>query len=191
VTLNAFYIQINKPITYYISPVDFSEGTQNLPRTGTYGLEADYKLRYAGGYLDVNYSFNRAYKNEIDSYAVPGHPELMLGMPAHKLALHGAWSVWKNLRIAPSAVIMSREYAYLPPGDGMGVGTVGSTGTTSIVNLFLTYQDLAIKGLEVGIGARNLLDDPFYYVQPSDNGHAPLQGATREALVRVGYTQPF
>ena len=37
----------------------------------------------------------------------------------------------------------------------------------------------------------NLLDDKNEYFQPYDGGHAPMRGASRELLLRIGYTRPM
>jgi outer membrane cobalamin receptor len=189
-TLNVFYTRISDPIVYFVNE-DATEGYANFDHTTTAGVEAGYKARYAWGYVDVNYSYYRALSNSVPLYAVADHKDVLFGMPAHKLALHGAYKVWKGLRIAPTVIALSGAYGALLPGDGMGVGTYGQADSTLLVNVFATYQNLFIKGLEAGVGGRNLLDDKFLYLQPYDAGHAPMQGATRELLLRVGLTRSF
>lgn len=186
-TLNAFYTRIGSPIVYFVNS-DGSEGYTNFDHTSTAGFEADYKLRYSRVYFDLNYSYYRALANTVPLYAVMGHDDVLLGMPTHKLTLHGAYTIAAGLRIAPSVIAMSGAYGALLPGDGNGVGTYGQADTTVLVNLFLTYR---VKDVELGIGGRNLLDDKFLYVQPYDGGHAPMQGATRELLLRLGYSKRF
>jgi outer membrane receptor for ferrienterochelin and colicin len=191
VTLNAYYMRINQPIVYFVAP-DGSQGYTNFDHTGTAGVEADYKLRYKWGYFDANYSYYTAHgDNQVPLYAVDQHPNALLGMPQHKLTLHGVWRAWENLRVSPSVVMMTGQYGYMLPGDGMGGGTLANAGTTTLVNLYASYPDLGTKGLEAGIGVFNLFDDRFLYFQPYNSGHAPLQGATRELVLRVGYTKPF
>ena len=190
VTLNAYWIRIRKTIVYFLNE-DGSEGYQNFSGTGTIGIEADYKLRYKWGYLGANYSYYRALDNEVPVYAVGGHDELMLGIPAQKFTVHGAYKAWKNLRIAPSLVVTSGAYAMTQPNDGMGVGTLTHADPAIIANVFASYSDLGVKGLEGGIGVYNLLDRPYEYFQPYDGGHAPMNGAGRELMLRIGYTRPF
>lgn len=190
VAINWFYTRIRNPIVYFLNE-DGSEGYQNFPRTATAGVEVDYRLRYKRGYASVSYSFYRAHDNQVPVYAVAGHSNLLLGMPQHKVTLRGAWQPWRGLRVAPSIVANSGPYAIALPGDGMGVGTLTHADPTLIANLFVSYPDLVVKGLEVGVGGYNLLDNDWYYFQPYDGGHAPMQGGTRQLLVRVGYTQPF
>ena len=190
VSINAYYVRINDAIVYFLN-MDGTEGYQNFASTSTVGLEAEYKLRYKWGYLGATYSYYRAVDNQVPVYEVAGHPELLLGMPAHKGTLHGMWRAWKQLRVAPSLVAMSGPYAFTLPGDGMGVGTLSHADATLLANVFISYPDLVVKGLEVGVGAYNIFDDDFTYYQPYDGGHAPMRGRGRELIMRIGYTYPF
>ncbi|HEY5922677.1 MAG TPA: TonB-dependent receptor plug domain-containing protein [Kofleriaceae bacterium] len=189
VTFNGYWIRINKPIVYFVDAA--AEGYQNLPRTGTLGVEATYKLRYKWGYGSLSYSYYAAQGNEVSSYAVPGHASPLLGMPQHKLTMHGAWNAWKNLRVAPSFLVNSGPWAYTQPNDGAGVGTLTHADASVLVNLFVSYRDLGMKGVEAGVGLHNILDDENHYYQPYDGGHAPMRGSPRQLLLRVGYTHPL
>ena len=191
VTLNAFYINIGQPIVYFADPATGAQGYTNFDHTSTAGLEADYKIRYAWGYLDANYSYYRALANRVPLYQVPGHTDVMLGMPSHKFSFHAAYKVGEHIRIAPSLIFQSGGWAYDQPNDMMGDGTLVQEKATVLGNLFVTYHDLGIKGLVAGVGVHNAFDDRFLYLQPYNSGHPPMPGATRELLFRLGYTQPF
>jgi outer membrane cobalamin receptor len=190
VTFNGYWIRINDTIVYLVN-ADGSEGYQNYAHTGSLGFEAEYKLRYKWGYGSINYSYYAAQDNTVDSYAVPGHAQVLLGMPQHKVTLHGAWKAWKNLRVAPSFVVTSGAWAYMNPGDGMGVGTLTHADPLVLANVFVSYRDLGVEGLEAGLGIYNALDDKNYFFQPYDGGHAEMQGGARMLLLRLGYTQPL
>ena len=60
-----------------------------------------------------------------------------------------------------------------------------------LANLFVSYRDLGVKGLEAGIGIYNALGDKNYFFQPYDGGHAEMRGGDRQLLLRVGFTQPL
>jgi hypothetical protein len=77
------------------------------------------------------------------------------------------------------------------PNDGMGVGTLTHADPAVLANVFASYTDLGLEGLEGGIGVYNVLDRPYEYFQPYDGGHAPMNGAGRELMLRLGYTRPF
>ncbi len=191
VTFNGYWIRINRTIVYLVND-DGTEGYQNFAHTGTLGFEADYKLRYKWGYASANYSYYAAQDNKVPSYAVPAHSQVLLGMPQHKVTLHGAWNAWKNLRVAPSFVVTSGAWAYMNPGDPVeGTGTLTHADPLVLANLFVSYRDLGVKGLEAGIGIYNALDDKNYFLQPYDGGHAEMQGGARQLLLRVGFTQPL
>ena len=100
-------------------------------------------------------------------------------------------NVWKQLRVAPTLIMQSGAWGFMQPNDGMGYGTLSQADSQVIANVFASYRDLGIKGVEAGIGGYNLLDSKILFMQPYDGGHAPLRGATRELLLRVGYTRPW
>jgi len=56
-----------------------------------------------------------------------------------------------------------------------------------LLNLFVIYKDPAIKGLELGAGVYNILDDSYAFIQSYNAGHAPLPAPSRDFLVRVTY----
>ena len=90
--------------------------------------------------------------------------------------------------MTPSLVFLSERYAY-DHLDGVGDPEVGKIDPRFYLDLFAAWRDLGVKGLELGAGVRNLLDEPLEYIQPYDGAHAPLPGLTREFFVRVRYDQ--
>jgi outer membrane cobalamin receptor len=189
-TINAFYINLSHPIVYYVDSSG-AEFYTNFDYASTTGVEADYKARYAWGYLDVNYSYYRALANRVPVYQVAGHDDVMLGMPSHKLTFHGAYKLWKELRFAPSMVLQSGGWGYLQDFMGTGTGTLAQTDASVLLNTFFTYRDLGVKGLEVGAGLYNIVDSKFYYLQPYGGYHAPMRGMPQELVGRIGYTRPL
>jgi hypothetical protein len=136
----------------------------------------------------------------VVQYAVSGldaagnmisQPNSLLGIPNHKVTLHGAYKIWKELRVAPTLIVQSGPWGYMQPSDGMGTGSLGQADTSVLANVFLSYHDLGMKGVDAGIGGYNLLDDKNLIFQPYAGQHAPIREATRELLLRIGYSRPF
>ena len=48
-----------------------------------------------------------------------------------------------------------------------------------------------IKGLTVGLGVYDALNQKFKFIQPYDGGHAPLPGPSREIIFRLNYHLNF
>ncbi len=197
---NFFYIEIRDPIIYSTSPSG-SDVYQNFPQTGTEGVEAEFRLKYRWGYLNANYSYFTAWSifddffkgagmNEVSLYAVPNDPSLLAGFPAHKVSLNGHFVIWKGLSLNPSGNFLSRRYGqWSGDGEGNGIGNLGPA--LYLLNLYVMYKDLGLKGLDLGAGVFDLLNENYTYLQPYQSGHAPLPGPSREILARLAYALPF
>lgn len=186
-SVNAFDITIKRPIVYDFDRATGMELYQNFARTGTRGVEADVRLKVPRGHADLSYSFYSARgKNEVTAYAVPDHDALLLAFPAHKLALSGSVELYRNLSLAPSAVIYGERYGYIA-GDGAGNAVLGRVGPSAQLNGFVLYRDCLIPGLELGAGVHDLANQRVPVLQPYAGGHAPLPGTGRELVARIAY----
>jgi outer membrane receptor for ferrienterochelin and colicin len=198
---NFFYIEIKDPIVYSASSNGAAQVYQNFPQTGTEGIEAEFRLKYRWGYLNTNYSYYTAWSifddffkgasmNEVSLYAVPNDPSLLAGFPAHKVSLNGHFVIWKGLSLNPSGSFLSRRYGqWSGDGDGNGIGNLGPA--LYLLNFYVMYKDLGVKGLDLGAGVYDLLNETYTYLQPYQSGHAPLPGPSREILARLAYALPF
>ncbi len=54
-------------------------------------------------------------------------------------------------------------------------------------NIFILYQDMFLKGLDLGVGVYDIFDEKIKYIQPYNSGHAPLPGPSRELIVKLSY----
>jgi len=190
-SLNAYDITIKRPIIYDVDPATLEEVYQNFDQTGTRGIEAEYRLRYARGYATLSYSYYyEGKKNKVALYEVPTDDAVMLAFPAHKVAASGSLNLWRNLSLNPSVIALSERWGYMS-GDDMGNPVLGREGAALLLNAYLLYRDLGIDGLDVGVGGFNLLDSDVPYLQPYNGGHAPLPGPSREILGRITFTQRF
>jgi len=191
VAANAYDITIKKPIVYDYDATAQQEIYLNGDKTGTRGVEAELKLRYARGYAGANYSFySSAGKNNVPVYEVPTDDGVMLAFPAHKVTVNGSINLWKTLSLNGSAIGISERYGYVT-GDGAGNPMLGKVDPALLLNAHLLYRDLGWKGLDVGVGGFNLLGQRVPYLQPYNGGHAPLPSSSREIVGRVSYTLGF
>jgi len=191
VSANAYDITIRHPIVYDYDPTVNGEVYLNYDKTGTRGVEAEFKLRYRRGYASANYSYyNASDKNKVPVYEVPTDDGVMLAFPSHKVTVNGSVNLWKTLSLNGSAIGMSKRWGYVA-GDDMGNPMLQEVDNALLLNAYLLYKDLGTKGLDVGFGGFNLLGQQVPYLQPYNGGHAPLPGASREFVARVSYTLGF
>jgi len=186
---NGYWIRIQKPIVFTIDPATNGDIYANGTRTGTSGLEAQLRSRYAWGFVNLTYSFyTAAGQNRVDLYAVPGKSGVLQGFPAHKASLYAGLHLGPKAIWGTTAVLLGPRSGNVE-GDGAGAPVAGTEPAVLLLGSTLTYRDFPARGLSVALGVRNLLDERYRVLQPFDSGHAPLPMGGREVTVRLGFDQ--
>ncbi len=192
---NVFDLTIKQPIVYFADPDENVESYLNFPRTGSRGIEVEYRYKQERGYASLSYSYyNTAGKNEVDYYRIPGEDSHMLGLPAHKLAAVGSLHLGHDLHLTPSLVYIGQRWGYRNTGtgqDGEGSYDAGRVDSEILANVYFRVADIKGSGLELGAGVFDLFNRKIEYVQPYNLLHAPLPGPSREFIVRLGYHWGF
>jgi outer membrane cobalamin receptor len=184
---NAFDARIERPIVFGYDEVADADFYENGPRTGTRGVEAEVRLQHRFGSASASWSYYTASgRNEVAAYAVPGEPDLLLGFAGHKIVAAAQLRLFRDLLLSPAVIVLSERFAF-DRTDEAGDPAVGRIGTKATVDLFATWRDAGLRGVEIGLGVRDLLDVGDLYPQPYDGGHAPLPGAGREVMLRLRY----
>lgn len=187
-TVNFFATEIEDAIIYTTDGV--SDFYQNYAEIQTTGFEMEYKKKSKMGFTNINYSYYQRGNNSADPYTVPGRKEF-LGIPQHKLTyLSSIKTGVKKLIFTPSIVYMRAKYSYeLDVASDTEV--LRQLPSVTLVNLYFTYSDLWIEGLELGAGVFNVFDEENRFVQPYNGelGNAPAP--SREFLARLTYSINF
>ncbi|KER09866.1 MAG: hypothetical protein HY22_08815 [[Candidatus Thermochlorobacteriaceae] bacterium GBChlB] len=190
IALNVFDITIDQPIVYFSSTdddVENPDGYRNFDRTGTRGLEVEYRLKERWGFVNLSYSFySAAGKNLVASYTVPSNPDVLLGFATHKIALNSSFKVTEGLTISPSLT-------YLSERNGVNGNEVDSDGNPQVIkfqplvlaNVFLLYKSPI--GLDIGAGVYDLFGSNYVFIQPYNNFSAPLPAPSREFVLKASY----
>ncbi len=92
----------------------------------------------------------------------------------------------RHLVISPTVAWYAQRAAY-DGAEGPGDPAAGRVAPKTYVDLYLGWQDLGAKGLEVGLGIRDAFDEGTIYVQPYQGGHAPLPGNGRQVWLTLRY----
>ena len=186
-TVNVFDITINRPIVYIVNAANPFGTYMNFDKTGTQGLEGEYKIQYAKFNLAVNYSYYMA-KNNVSAapYQVPDNQKSLIGMPNHKAGFVGTYNFSDNFSVTPSGTFLSEKYAVtgINPDGSYKISLLDSK---FLFNLNLRYKNLFTKGLEADLGVYDLFDQKVNYVQAYKGGLGPLPGTGREIVVRISY----
>lgn len=193
VTVNFFDITTRSPIVYFFDANANTDAYLNAGSTGTTGAEAEYKIKGKWGFAGVNYSFyTSAGKARIDAYRVPDDSSALLGFANHKVNFYLTYNIGKKFSFNVSATYYGERNAYTKV-DTAYVPLQERTPSKFLVNFFLNYTP--VKGLTIGAGVFDLLDQKFTFIQPYSNaltpGHAPLPAPPREFVFRISYDLPI
>ncbi|MBC7923577.1 MAG: hypothetical protein H7Z75_21075, partial [Ferruginibacter sp.] len=216
VTANVYDITIRQPIVYSFYQDELIRQKfgaeagipvyQNFNRTGTRGLELDFRLKDTWGSLNLNYSFySVGAKPRITAYSVSTFdrmPELrqevnsrqVLGFANHKVNLNGTYYLRRGFSANVTATFYGSRYGYdvrfTGPGPKDVDGQLVRKLPSALFNAFVRHETL-LKGLQVGMGMYNLFNARFDFLQPYFGINAPLPGPSREFVLKVAYDFPF
>lgn len=187
ITMSLYDIETRKVIVY--SGVDDMELYQNLPKTGSQGIEAEYRYKKDGLFLTANYAYyTKVYKSQIGIYAVEGHDGAILGAAQHKVNVLAGWNVTKKMSLAPSLNWLGKRYGYAP-ADSSGLGELKAYKSTFLLNFSVRYVDFLIPNLSVVLSGYNLFNasNPLLCNYYNAGGHTAMPNNPREILVRFSY----
>jgi outer membrane receptor for ferrienterochelin and colicin len=189
-TLNFYDIKTKNPIVYYYDPVNDVDAYHNFGKSGTRGIEAEYKIKQKWGYITLNYSFyTTAGKSRIADYRVTDDSTALLGFANHKVNLISSFKIAKGLTLNPSFTWYSPRYAFTSV-DTLGESVQEKTPSCLLANVFVNW-DTPVKGLTVGIGTYNILDTKLDFIQAYNGYHAPIPSPSREYFLRLKYDLNF
>lgn len=188
ITINFFDISTKNTIAYYYDDSTDTDAYHNIGETGSRGVELEYKFRDKWGFINLNYAFYTvAGKEKIADYEVPENKSVLLAFPSHKINLGAGFNITKQFSINPSVSYRGERYGYTSI-DTLGNGVIEKFSPMVLANIFLRYEDLFIKGLDLGVGVYDIFDQRVKYIQPYNSNHAPLPGPSREFIVKLSYT---
>jgi outer membrane receptor protein involved in Fe transport len=190
-TSNIFNIIIKNPIVYSWNPDTEEEAYINYTKTGTKGVEAQFIAKYYKWSLNVGYSFYSAKNmNEVIPYQVdfPAgtiNEEALKGNPQHKISLIGSYNFTENISVSPTFIYLGERYGFINSNTEQS-----KQDATLLINLNLTFQNLFVKNLSLSIGAYNLSDQKYGYIQPSVDSNmaeALYPAPPREFILKLNY----
>ncbi len=188
-TANVYDITTNNPIVYYTDTTNADHYT-NSGHSGSQGIEAEYRIKDKWGYVALNYAFYTvANKGKIHEYEVSQSSSSLLAFANHRLNLNACWKVAKGLSLNATASYYGSRWAYTSV-DSLGASALEKIDPTFLLNFFVKY-DTPLKGLSIGAGCYDILNQKFKYIQPYNGGHAMLPASSREIVFRMNYNLNF
>jgi outer membrane receptor for ferrienterochelin and colicin len=184
--VNAYDVRFKKLISYLADPDTGLGSYKNLGKTGTRGLEAEYKYQGKKTEVTVNYAFYKVTDNNVMSFAVPGNESMFLALPQHRLNVLAGFRFNQMISLHPSASLFGKRYAFTHY-DADGNDVLEAYDPSVYFNFTLRFQNLVNNRLEADLGVKNLLNNDLDYLQAYKGAHAPLPGPSRSAVVRLSY----
>ncbi|MEO1448024.1 MAG: TonB-dependent receptor plug domain-containing protein [Bacteroidota bacterium] len=207
-TVNAFDMTISDPIVYSFYQdstlrANFGESAgfrayQNGSGGGTRGWEADLRYRHENGYLKIGYAhYGLANKERIFAHSVTNFAfnpdqrtivdnDQVLAFARHRFNMHGTLMLTSKLSINVTGSYFSKRYGFdrmEDPATGMRItGELKELPPLWLLNTFVRYQGLLLKGLDFGLGVYDVLGQQMTYYQPYFGLDAPLPGPSRTIL---------
>ena len=189
-SFNIFDISTTRPIVYYTSLDSMNNDFYtNFGSSGTQGIEAEYRYRSKWGYVNLNYAYYTAINKSRISFYQTNDPASLLAFANHKLNLSTQINLNKFFSFCATASYYGNRW--LVSGiDSLGNSILDKSNPTLLLNGFLQFQ-MPEKGLNIGLGIYDILNQKFTFIQPYDGGHAPLPGPSREIILRLQYNFSF
>lgn len=184
--INVYDITTNNPIVYYTDSTS-TDYYINSGHSGTQGIEAEYRLKQKWGQISVNYAYYSAgNKEKIPDYEVSDNASALMAFANHRVNLNSSFNLAKGLSLSPTVSFYGARYGYSSV-DSTGTSVAELFSPTTLVNIYLRYST-TLKGLTIGLGVYDILDEQFKFLQPYNGYHAPLPGPGREIVFRLQYT---
>jgi outer membrane receptor for ferrienterochelin and colicin len=183
-TVNAFDVSFDDVIVYQANP-DTGVGSYfNSGEFGSRGLEAEY--RYRRGKIDLlcNYAYYKVSDNNVELYDVPGHDDTFLAFPQHRFNFLLGYRINQRFSIHPSASFFGKRYGYAYD-HSTNAFALEEFDPTTLFNVNLRVRDVVRQGIDLHLGAKDLFDSGYEYIQAYDGGAAPLPGPSRAIYARI------
>jgi outer membrane receptor for ferrienterochelin and colicin len=189
-TVNVYDIETKDPIIYYTSLDSTNTDLYgNFGKSGTQGIEAEYRIKDKWGHIAVNYAFyTAAGKEKVEVYQTENKSSL-LAFANHRINLNACWNINKNLSVNTTASFYGKRWA-ITSLDSLDLAVQEELSPVILVNLFVRYVT-PVKGLTVGAGVYDALNQKINFIQPYDGGHPPLPGPSREFVFKLSYDLNF
>ncbi|UII28793.1 TonB-dependent receptor plug domain-containing protein [Fulvivirga maritima] len=190
ITANLFKTVIDDPIVYFYDVNTDTEGYDNFNKTGSQGIELVYIYQSSRISANLNYSYYLTKDNKVESYKVPRQDNMMLGFAKSQINLLAGLHITDNFTINPSATYLGKRYGYSSIDDNFEP-VLEEFDPVHFVNVYLNYNNLFVKNLDVGVGVHNLTNNDYSFIQPYNSGHAPLPSKSTEYGIKLVYKVGF
>ena len=138
-------------------------------------MEAEYRIKDKWGYVTLNYAFySVANKEKVSDYAVSGSSSSLVGFANHRVNFNICFNITRALSFNATGSYYGSRWAYTS-ADSLGNPVLEKLNPAFLLNCFVKYNT-PLRGLSIGAGCYDILNQKFQFVQAYNGGHAPLPG---------------
>jgi len=194
-TVNLFDIKLKEAILFFDEGDDW--GYKNAGKMNSQGFEIDLRSKYYFGYFNLAYSFYKSEMNDDISFGlfgVEGHEEQTIAAPQHKITFNSSINYYKEFSINPSVIYQNRCFGYtevlIDEESEEESVVINEIQSSLLLNVFFNFRNV-FKGLDLGLGVYDILNERYPFVQGYNGWHPPFPGMSREFVFNLKYNFKF
>lgn len=190
ISLALYNIDTKSIIIYSYDDVTNTEGYKNFAKTGSQGLEAEFKHKLDRGSIGLNYSFySYSNKDVIEAYEVPQNKDVVLAFPAHKVNAFTSYNFSEKVGFYLSGSFYGPAYSQqLKENENNELEyAIAKTDPTFIANASLNFKNILTRRLTINLSVHNIGNSKTLAIQPYNSEHASLPYNSREVTLKLKY----
>lgn len=188
-TINSFYIQTKYPIIYYVDPVTEFDAYLNSSMTGSYGIEATYKVKIKDLQLNASTTYYQGHDGDsLLNYQIPGNKIEHLGISPLQYTISLSYTINKHLSAFVGAIYYSPKVGIISVDSITGTSIYNRYAKEINLNCQITYHQFLIKNIDLMFATYNIANVNVKYIQPYNSNHTPLSGLGRTFSLKLTYT---
>jgi outer membrane receptor protein involved in Fe transport len=205
IAASLFHTNFSDMISYEYDPARQVDIYTNAGSTGTNGAEIELRYTHKRGYFNANFSryvpsmsstsfldfdflslFDEASNVQVQKLTIEEQDRQFVGLPPHRFTAQAHYKLGNRWGANLSMLWFSQKTAYVANPDYSEASIVDYPATT-IVNLNFTCDNFLLKGLDLGIGLYNALDQRQFLTIYQRLGAPPFLEQGREMVIRLKY----
>lgn len=188
ISTNIFDIKISDPILYIPNPMTGADFYTNFDKTGSRGIELSSKYKDKWGILNLSYSYYQKNNNSVDAYGIENVPKTYGAFPQHKASIWSQIALDEDISLSCAINFFGKRYTYIHKDKYWSEAELMTYNQTVLLNLFITYRNLLVKGLDCSFGVYDLTNQQYEFINAYSGWQNQIPAQGRELSLKLKYT---
>jgi outer membrane cobalamin receptor len=187
-TANLYTIKIKDPIIY--QPHNGIDDYVNSNQTGSFGAEVTLHWKKNQWDLNANYAYyNTNGLNKVENYALMNNANAVLAFANHMANLNISYFINEKLSLNNTFSFIGDRFGYQNGSYNIADSSYTALKINSTLqwNVYVNKIDCFIKGLDLGVGVNNILNQDIYFAQPYNGYNAIYPAFNRTIIFKIAY----